>query len=159
MSFNERKWNLPRIGWGESILMGATVMRLYVLSALTIILSCKIHKGNEHNYVTATTGQWTCYTIGAAEPVKVAAAFYAFMRTKWSISPLISHKIGETNIWRNQTRNGPSVVISFWEFSVVLLGDFEWGDSVWFTTQSNATSISFENRLSCNIYYYFLIGG
>ena len=38
-------------------------------------------------------------------------------------------KLGETNIWRNCSGNGPSVVIPFWEFSVVLLGDFEWG--VW----------------------------
>ena len=111
-------------------------------------------------------GQWTYYTIGAVVYKSLLLHFMHLWEQNEAFPLLYPIKLGETNIWRNWTRNGPSVVIPFWKFSVVLLGDFEWG--VYggggedysrplqpSSTQSNATSISFVNRLSCNIYYYF----
>ena len=100
-----------------------------IISTDNYALVTKIHKGNEHNYVTATAGQWTYYTIGAVIYKSWLLHFMHLWEQNEAFPLLYPIKLGETNIWRNCSGNGPSVVIPFWEFSVVLLGDFEWG--VW----------------------------
>lgn len=98
-----------------------------IISTDNYTLVPKIHKGNEHNYIAATMGQWTFYTIGAVVYKSLLLHFMHLWEQNEAFPLLYPIKLGETNIWRNWTRNGPSVVIPFRKFSVVLLGDFEWG--------------------------------
>ena len=100
-----------------------------IMSTDNYTLVTKIHKGNEHNYAADTMGQWTYYTICTVVYKSLLVDFMCWWEQNEAFPLLCPIKFGETNIWRNWTRNGPSVVIHFmvfFFFFIVLLGDFEW---------------------------------
>lgn len=102
-----------------------------IMSTDNYTLVTKIHEGNEHNYAADTMGQWTYCTICTVVCKSLLVDFMCLWEQNEAFPLLCAIKFGETDIWRNWTRNGPSVVIHFRVFLgfffTVLLGDFEWG--------------------------------
>lgn len=72
-----------------------------IISTDNYILITKIHKGNEHNYVADTTGQWTYYTICTAVYKSLLLDFMLCENKIKYFPSSIPIKLGETNIWGN----------------------------------------------------------
>lgn len=93
-----------------------------IISTDNYTLITKIHRGNEHNYVADTMGQWTYYTIHTVVYTTLLLDFMLYESKSKDFLPYTFIKVWKTQIWRNDTRNRSSVVIWFWGFATVPLG-------------------------------------
>lgn len=91
-----------------------------IISTNNYTLITKIHKGNEHNYVADTAGQWTYYTICTAV-YKSLLLDFMLCENKIKYFPLyVPITLGETTIWRNETRVGLQQTSTFRVFFAML---------------------------------------
>lgn len=72
-----------------------------IISTDNYTLITKIHKGNEHNYVATTVGQWTYYTICTVVYKSLLLDFMLSESKSKHFPSCTSIKIWKTKIWRN----------------------------------------------------------